>query len=1361
MLLAFYQKSYPAPKDETGWFAALKDLTGLTDELLRTELAARIFDVMKNGSKTVSLWKEIIFLLPTGVQLPPSFTDPDKMDLPTSSSVLAVDYPNAIENFTTCNYNVRPAGSTVNYYFVHYVATGTYQGAINWFKDCSSAVSAHYVIRNNDGQVSQVVKEADRAWSQGVTVYNDQGIGVEHEVLATNLTMWDSEPMLRSAANLCADVCNRWAIPKVRRSVNGDRGIYGHSDVRATDCPNLAPDRWNNLLARIATATPPPPVSAVTATAPTLYSVANSGSGTQVKVTWKANTEATLKGYRLYYATNDNLTNWALAANETTLLPATTTITIDANQFLVPPAGDIYHFKLTAIVSDGANPDVESAAGDIYSRSSNVDGPKVLIVDAFDRTSGSYTSTSHSFVTSYFKALRNKAALQISSVANEKVEDGSFVLTNYDLVVWFMGDESSANIVFSPSEKAAISNYLNNGGKFLLSGSETAYNIGRSGSPGYDLPFMTNYLKSTYVADGLISYTPASGIVGTPFEGLNIPFGVVYTEDFPDAINAVAGATNILNYSDATKKAGIAYTGTFGAGTVPGAIIYLSFTLETAVETDITAFMQKALPYFGVSVFTTPPTANNDSTSTQTSAAKRINVLTNDTDYGTALDPATLEILGNPANGIVSKDGAGNITYISNAGFTGTDVFQYRVKNINAQVSNDATVKITVLAATSCDPAAPETDDQHPKRELRGAWVATVSNIDWPSSRSLTSAQQQAELIKILDTLSKTGINTAFLQVRPESDALYSSSIDPWSFWLTGAQGTAPSPLWDPLAFAIDAAHARGMELHAWINPYRAKQSTPVLAANHVANLHPDWTFISGTATLLNPGLPEVRKYLTDVIADIATRYPVDGIHFDDYFYPYAGMTGQDDQTFIDQNPTGIATIEDWRRNNVNMLIAKVYDTLNVINTLNNRNIIFGVSPFGIWKSGVPAGISGTSSYSQVYCDPIAWMQAGKVDYVAPQLYWKITGAQDYNALSKWWNDQAALYNRHVYPGLALYKMGDANNWAASEIENQVVLNRDFNREQVKGQIMYSTAQIMNNLKGIKTALQNNQYSARSFTPPMAWKDAVCPNPPVNFRQEGDTIRWDAPSPAADGDLPQKYVVYRFDNIAQASTNMNDGKKIYAIVYGTKLGVPLTQVTDSYFTVTALDKNNNESSQAVGVVLPVTGLTLQVSLSGNTAQLTWRTLSESNTKVFEIERSTDGEHFSFVSFIRAAGFSNAERKYKGQDLLLATGTYFYRIRSVDIDGRSHYSEVRTVVYANPGNNIVVGPNPFNSGINISNLADVKILDLMDVAGRIVQSKKPGAEARSSMETNGLPPGIYYLRITKTNSIFTIVKLVKL
>ena len=1363
-LLRAYQQTNPSGSLQD-WFASVKQLTGLRDSGLSHDLAVRIYDNMKSGAKTVTLWGEIISIEPVPLTLPRVLeeTQPQSGVLPTG--VEAADYPAALENYTTCtsNFGARPVGANINFYFVHYVATGTYQGAIDWFKTCTptaSGVSAHYVVRNFDGQVTQVVREADRAYSQGVSLYNNEGIGVEHEVLATNLMMWDSEPMLASATALCANVCDRYSIPKIRRVTNGDRGIYGHSDVRSTDCPNLTQDRWDDFILRVNN------IRRYVAP-PVLYSVSNSGTATELSATWRKHPDVNLAGYRLYYATADDLNNWALVADESTLNAASTSLTLNAAQFLVPPAGNVYHFKLTAVLTDGANPLLETASSDVYSRSSNTTGSKVLIVDGFDRyattatSSASYKNISHPFVTSYFKALRDKGYLQISSAANEKIDDGTFNLNNYDIVVWFTGDESSADVVFTANEKTAIKSFLDAGGKLIVSGSEIAYNVGRAAATAtVDLPFMNGYLKSNYVGDGAIGFTPATAIEGTTFQGLNIPFGMVYPEDFPDAISAVTGATNIFDYSAAGMRGGVAYKGTFGTGTEPGAVIFLSFTLETAAPFSIELFTQRALQYFDEPVITTPPVAMADAGTTQTGIAKRIRVLANDEDNGTLLLSSSVELVSSPTNGTATIDANGEITYISNAGFTGTDNFQYRVSNSNNQFSNTATVTITVLAITVCDPNLPEVNDLQPKRDLRGAWVSTVSNIDWPSSRSLSTTDQQLSLLKILDTLASTGINTVFLQIRPEADALYASNIDPWSYWLTGVQGQAPTPFWDPLAFAIEECHKRGMQLHGWINPYRAKQSTPTLAATHVAVKHPDWTFLSGTATLLNPGLPAVRDYLTQVIGDIATRYDIDGIHFDDYFYPYAGMTGQDAQTFIDHNPGGIATIEDWRRDNVNQLIAKIYDTLAVVNAVAHRSVVFGVSPFGIWKSGTPAGITGTSSYSVVYCDPIAWMQAGKVDYVAPQLYWKITGAQDYNALSKWWNDQGVLYNRHVYPGLALYKMVDAsNNWPASEIQNQININRASSHEQVKGQILFSTAQIMANSKSIKSALQANQYKYKSIAPALSWKDAVCPNAPVNIRQEVDSLRWDTPAAAADDDLPKSYVVYRFNSLAEAMTNLNDASKIYSVVYGNKVAVSFADI-DKYFAVTSLDKFNNESPIGLGVVLPVSGLELTVTLTSNNSQVSWRTLTEINTSKFEIERSSDGVHFSPIGYLNAAGNSSSERKYNITDRLQSAGIYYYRIRSIDIDGKSTFSNVQSVKYWLASGLAIAGPNPFTSYINVTNLEQVERLDMIDLTGRVLASKKINNQSTARFEVPGLPAGIYYLRITKTTGVQQVIKMVR-
>ena len=484
--------------------------------------------------------------------------------------------------------------------------------------------------------------------------------------------------------------------------------------------------------------------------------------------------------------------------------------------------------------------------------------------------------------------------------------------------------------------------------------------------------------------------------------------------------------------------------------------------------------------------------------------------------------------------------------------------------NINAQCLTDA-----------------EFSKSNPKRDLRGVFLASVYSLNWPTNRLATPAVQQAELITILDNLKTNGYNTVFLQVRSECDALYNSTIEPWGYYLTGTQGLAPNPLWDPLLFAITEAHKRGLDLHAWLNPYRAKTTSAYATSpNHITVTQPTWWFTSSADSqkILNPGLPAVKNYIISIVQDIATRYDVDGIHFDDYFYPNGGMTtNQDAQTYIDNNPNNIGTIADWRRDNVNQMIAGTYDAILTINTNLNKNIVFGVSPAGIWKSGTPTGTSGNSAYSALYCDALAWLNAGKVDYLAPQLYWKITGAQDYAALSKWWNDQVKTSGKQMYISQAYYKMTDANNWTATEIQNQFIQNRAASMDATFGQIAYNYTNIKNNSKTINDVLNSNQYKYKSFAPPISGKDAICPNIPENIRFVGSTLMWDTPAAASDGDLPIKYVIYAFNSPAEAITNKDDGSKIIDIVVENELVVAQTLIDTKHFVVTSLDKNNNEA----------------------------------------------------------------------------------------------------------------------------------------------------------------------------------------
>ncbi|MBP4139349.1 family 10 glycosylhydrolase [Flavobacterium geliluteum] len=473
-----------------------------------------------------------------------------------------------------------------------------------------------------------------------------------------------------------------------------------------------------------------------------------------------------------------------------------------------------------------------------------------------------------------------------------------------------------------------------------------------------------------------------------------------------------------------------------------------------------------------------------------------------------------------------------------------------------------------------------------PKRDLRGVFLPTVFNLTWPTTKGNTLATQQAqqnELITILDHLKTNNYNTVFLQVRPASDALYVSAIEPWSNYLTGTEGTAPNPVWDPLTFAINESHKRGLDLHAWINPYRAKNGTYANASNHPIIKNPSWVFTAANNAnlkILNPGIPQVRDYIVSIVQDIATRYDVDGIHFDDYFYPSGAMTAapnnQDNQAYIDNNPAALS-LGDWRRENGNKMITMVYDAIQAINTNLNKNIVFGVSPTGIWKSGTPTGISGNSTYNDLFYDPIAWLNAGKVDYLAPQLYWKITGAQDYVSLSQWWNDQVKAKNKQLYVSQAYYKMDDSNNWLSAELQNQTIQNRAASMNATFGQIAYSYTSIKNNSKSINTNLLAAEYKYKSFAPPITSKDAICPNPPTNIKITGTTLSWDTPAAAADGDLPSKYVIYAFSNTAEAVTNKDDGSRIIEITAGNQYTLTQNQVDTKFIVVTSLDKNNNEA----------------------------------------------------------------------------------------------------------------------------------------------------------------------------------------
>ncbi|MFT4605750.1 MAG: uncharacterized lipoprotein YddW (UPF0748 family) [Rhodothermales bacterium] len=396
-----------------------------------------------------------------------------------------------------------------------------------------------------------------------------------------------------------------------------------------------------------------------------------------------------------------------------------------------------------------------------------------------------------------------------------------------------------------------------------------------------------------------------------------------------------------------------------------------------------------------------------------------------------------------------------------------------------------------------------QAQSESPKHEFRGAWIATVINLDWPSSAGTPTALKKNRLIAILDDLAETGINSVFFQVRTECDALYESSIEPWSVYLTGQQGTAPSPFFDPLEFAVDEAHRRGMSLHAWLNPFRCEREVGkyALAASHPLVENPDWglTLESSSTpgrfhTILNPGLDQVHDYVVSIVDDILRRYDVDGIHFDDYFYPYPPYEmGAADLSTFDADPRGFGNLDNWRRDNINRFVARINDKVLEV----KPDAVFGISPFGIWKSGTPDGIVGLSAVDALFADARAWLDAGSIDYIAPQLYWPFGGAQDFEALSEWWVGVSG--GRPVYPGLAAYRADPATAsstvFAANEIPNQIRFGRQLSG--LDGHILFRAQ----NLRGTAVADSVGAlYSQLAIPPPMAHRDVFPPEAPESLR---------------------------------------------------------------------------------------------------------------------------------------------------------------------------------------------------------------------------------------------------------------------
>ncbi|TDC44022.1 glycosyl hydrolase, partial [Micromonospora sp. KC207] len=497
-----------------------------------------------------------------------------------------------------------------------------------------------------------------------------------------------------------------------------------------------------------------------------------------------------------------------------------------------------------------------------------------------------------------------------------------------------------------------------------------------------------------------------------------------------------------------------------------------------------------------------------------------------------------------------------------------------------------------------------------PKRQFRAMWISSVVNIDWPTKASQTApdriAAQRAEYLGWLDLAQRLHHNAVVVQVRPTADALWPSPHEPWSEYLTGVRGQDPG--WDPLAFLVDEAHKRNLEFHAWFNPYRISMPAPggagadlaQLAPGHPARQHPEWTFayppagVAGSRLYYNPGIPAVREFVQTAMMDAVTRYDVDGVHFDDYFYPYPSGTYQvpDDATFAEFN-RGFTDRADWRRDNIDLLIREMNDRIKAAKPW----VKFGVSPFGIWRNASvdPLGsdTTGSQSYDIISADTRKWVKQEWIDYIVPQLYWYIGQypAADYARLVPWWAETVRGTRVQLYIGQADYKSGDpayGSYWQnPRELSDHLALNRSY--PEVLGNVHFSAVQVRANRLGATDLYAAEHYSRPALVPAVPHLPAKPLLPPVvtGAQRQADGVRlsWRQP---ADGVGPlgraTSYAIYRFDGVGPVDPcGFADASHLVGTVRaapgGTQSWVDGTAEADRRYTyhVTALDRLSNES----------------------------------------------------------------------------------------------------------------------------------------------------------------------------------------
>ncbi len=477
-----------------------------------------------------------------------------------------------------------------------------------------------------------------------------------------------------------------------------------------------------------------------------------------------------------------------------------------------------------------------------------------------------------------------------------------------------------------------------------------------------------------------------------------------------------------------------------------------------------------------------------------------------------------------------------------------------------------------------------------PKYEFRGVWVATVNNIDWPSKPGLPVEIMKAEALQILDMNKDLGMNAIIFQVRPSADAFYQSDLEPWSRYLTGTPGKAPEPFFDPLQFWIEETHKRGMELHAWMNPFRlALNASQPLAGNHIAFRNPDWVIKYDNKLFFDPGIPAARHHFVKVVTDVVSRYDIDAIHFDDYFYPYPTQEPFPDQKSFSLfsrafNPE---SKDHWRRENVDIMIKTLSDTIKAIKPW----VKFGISPFGVWRNRIsdPEGSdtrAGVTNYDDLYADIRKWLKEGWIDYVIPQIYWEMGhSAADFEILVRWWNRNS--FGKGLYIGQAPYKVGGGTTVAAwnqpKQLPGQVDLLRKFN--QVSGSAYFSSNHFKRDLLGFQDSLKNRIYKIPALIPPMPWLPLNPPAPPVKVKVSGRKVQWQSGNSAPTIPGGERYLIY----LNEVGKTFDPGNPAHIVQYTHLKAVQFNRKSgkrkEYEVRVSALDRVNNESSLTAPVII--------------------------------------------------------------------------------------------------------------------------------------------------------------------------------